>query len=910
MPIVSQSSSLLNLLESINGVQLLQLLNNMLKPPDRGQTVISKNEMKSHEIIKNPSDTGSANNQDNQRNSQMNPNPARSPSKNFPMQEETNNSNTKLQGPSDPSRQELQTKTLQTTGSNATAKTGYEGSDKHKVLLTSGTKKPLPSKRPSTNEVNHPQGFNGKINSGVMGFQALHTNNNAGMYNLGQQYTNPLSMLAAGMGSSNGGKIDSVQSSPNTNAKAPQAVETHGFDPNRLMSSWASTNNFNPGKYNVGQNYISTDEWTKYANQPTGYTGLMQHITQKTMGSISKEESQEKHTENKFPQEHFQTQGSAQNAFQSSALTAKMNFAPNNMILPVSNPQTPKIHVKFSFDPDRLNSFTGSFRPGQFAPFPASNAGEADFPDFDANVINHHLSGFPNEMSSKQNQQHQTLKKTEYQKSLSTPKFRLRANEFENVHKGFSPDFSLGSIVQSLKKMPHVGDARRAKLENRGDHRAVKSRILALKRDQNVSVTSTSRSNLTVQTTTPSASTTTDKTIEATSSPDTSKTTTLVDIGRFNPNKVNRPIMYNPGMSPGMSVGSFQNFQYTPQQHKVNSTSTGQTFQFTGVGFNPSEVNNAKMNFDVNSQLGIPGGSTSLNGQTFGSGYDPIKTNILAIQNPFATNNQSQGPSFTAGKVSGFGSAFIGSFNPNSVNQGMMKDLLSSQAKSNNSGNYFGIGMTGFDTSGYGGNFDPSSVNNAVFNPNEVNKIKMHFDPSEMLDKNPGYDTDKALAYKFNPNNINNMQANFQPLFLQNNNGHESKNSTNDSKLYNGANFVPGLLGGGSKNEIPIFNPATVNNAHMNFSPIGVNNLPNMPNNNNNKTSNTTDSSDESYTFFNPNDIMSSSLNNHPTGIINSGDTSKKGSQSENAFTPGLLATGGEILESDRKERKTYRKRT
>ncbi|XP_062619608.1 GATA zinc finger domain-containing protein 14-like [Saccostrea cucullata] len=861
----------------------------MIKSPNGEQTVLTNNEMKPHEMNKNPSDAGSANNQEIHRYSSISPSTTRIPSKNI------------SRIPSDASRQDLQIKNMQTTGSGATTNGGDESTDEHKLLHSSGTHKPLSSIPSGTNEVNLPQGFTGGINSGVMGVQALNTNNNAGMYNLAQQYTNPMSMLAAGMGSTGGGgSLDNVESSPNTvDNEAPQVGKTPGFDPNRLMSSWASTNNFNPGEYNVGQNFISTDEWTKYANQPTGYTGLMQHITQNTMGSNSKKENQEKHTENKFPQEHFQTQGSSLDTYQNSALTAKMNFAPNNMIMPVSNPQMPKLPIKFNFDPDSLNSFTGSFRPGQFAPVPAANVGETDF---GTNVIKHHLSGFPDKMLSKHNQQLQNLKKTEYQKSPEIPKFKPSKNAFENVHMGFSPDFFVGPIYQSSKKIPHVSDAQRAKLENRSDHKSVKSKLLVLKRDQNVvSTTSTSRSNLTVQTTTPSASTTTDKTI---TTPDTSKTTSLVDIGGFNPDEVNRPVMYNPGMSPGMSVESFQNFQYSPQHHRVNSTSTGQTFQFTGMGFYPSEVNNAKMNFDVNSQLGIPGGSSSVSGQTFGGGYDPIKTNILAIQNPFSTNNQTQGPSFTAGKVSGFGSAFIGSFNPNSVNEGMMKDLLNSQANSNSSGNYFGMGMTGFDTSGYGGNFDPSSVNNAVFNPNEVNNIKMHFDPSEMLDKNPGYDTDKALAYKFNPNNINNMQANFQPLFLQNNNVHEPTNSTHDPKTnpYNGANFVPGLLGGGSKNEIPIFNPATVNNAHMNFSPIGVNNLPDMPKNNS-KTSNTTNSSDESYSFFNPNDMISN-MNNHPAGIMNSVETPNKESRSENAFVPGLLAGGEGIPESDKIERK------
>lgn len=77
--------------------------------------------------------------------------------------------------------------------------------------------------------------------------------------------------------------------------------------------------------------------------------------------------------------------------------------------------------------------------------------------------------------------------------------------------------------------------------------------------------------------------------------------------------------MYNPGTLPGMNMGSFQ-YNSQKQQQQINPNSTESKYAY--LGFNPSQVNNAKMSFDINSQLGIDGKSQSFGGQAFTGGYD------------------------------------------------------------------------------------------------------------------------------------------------------------------------------------------------------------------------------------------------------------------------------------------------
>jgi hypothetical protein len=888
-------------------MQLLQLLSKALRPQKPVQTV-SNNKITASELTNiRPSYDATRNKQESHPVPSQKSDLSRiAPSMGTtsrPMQKE-NNSNVKLHGLPDSGRQNTHMKTLKPTEGTVIAGIGYENTNGNKVLQTPGTNKPNPSKPPSTNEVDFNHGTE-QTNAGVMGAQALHTGNNMGMYNSAQLYTNPLSMLAAGMGSTGDGSMGNTASMINSGIQAPYTKETPGFDPNRLMSSWTNTNVFNPEKYNVGQNFISTDEWTSYANQPTGYNGLMSTLNQKPKESDKKNDQTIMSNQNgvNTPIKPSQSHGSIQGMVQGSALTAKMNFVPNNMILPMSNPQMPKMNIKFTFDPDSLNSFKGTFHPGQFAPLSASNANEAHSPKFDADAVNQHLLGYAKDVPSRQKHPIHAGKDANHQMNFAAiPKYN--ADSFNTASMNFSPDRFLGPLSQYFNKGPRHG-TNKGPVGKSPSKSSIAKRDLQndIKEDENASLRNISTHNVTVPQTT-GASSTTDRTTGFTTTPDVQTTTSLESIGGFNPDEANRPIMYNPGMSPGMSFGSFQNFQYNSQQQSVESNSTGGQMGFTNIGFNPSEVNNAKMSFDVNTQLGIGGGSSNFNGQAFSGGYDPVKTNFLAIQNPFSSTNDSKG-SFTAGAVSGFQSAFVGSFNPNTVNQGMMQNLLNSQSKDNSSGsgNYFGMSMNGFDISGYGGNFDPSSVNNAVFNPNEVNKVKMHFDPSAMLERNPGYDTDKALAYKFDPSNINSMQMNFQPPYLQNNKQQGSGNKTVSfkPKLDNGANFVPGLLGGGGNNGIPMFNPAAVNNAHMNFAPIGIDNLPTNPANIT-LGSNTTDSPKDTSTLFNPNSVNDAKMNFQPDRNVNPGSL-RKAVPLGSSFTPGLL-TGGKIMPESNKEKR------
>lgn len=876
----TDSASLLTTLQHMNGFELLELLNKALRLPNSKETdQTNHHEMKGSVL---PNIPVIAKGRGNQPFTSGSSGTVLKSQTNVPVHSSLINSNLNQQHAMDSSRQNalIPTNIKNTVhpirpNSNAGLKTSEGNTESNKMPLQSEGNRPIRPKETTTETDFH------QNNSGAVGSQVIDSVNNPNNYNSAQLYTNPMAMLTAGMGTSGGKAMGNDQSIFPDGNKDSNTAEIPGFDPNRLMSSWTNTHGFNPEKYNVGQNFISAEEWTRYANQPTGYTGLMHKLSQGPRNSFNPS-TQPRPSNHSIPG-NSKTDSSS-NFIPHSALYAKMNFIPNNMIL--SNSQAPNMNVKFDFDPDRLNSFQGTFHPGQFASASRSNTDEAHVPTFDADAVNQLLMGLPEDGPSMQNQQLD-------QKTGKKPVLNYDVNPFNKASMSFSPDLFLSPMSQLLKNKrlsPNLAQSRRSIQD---------WKKMEINDDQNGST-----STVLVQTGTTPVPTTRLET-KPTQPPVTPKTTQNTGYAGFDPDEINKPIMYNPDSLPGINMGSFQTYPYNSQNQHGNINSTENKYTFTVGGFNPSQFNHAKMSFDVNSQLGIGGGSNSFTGQSFSGGYDPIKTNIMAIQNPFAVKNDSHSQSFTAGAVSGYESAFIGSFNPNSVNQGMMQTLLSSKNENESStgGNYFGMG--GFDMSGFGGNFDPSTVNNAVFNPNEVNKVQMHFNPSEMLDKNPGYDTDKALGYKFDPNHINNMQMHFQPTFLQNNNGVASNNDTNSvkPKSQSGSEFVPGLLGGGNKNGIPMFNPDSVNNAHMNFDPIGVNSQGHNPMNNT-QTSNTTATPNEMSTLFNPDNVNNAKMNFNPDGIL-SPQISQKVVRFGSSFTPGRLSGGGELPENSNKQEET-----
>lgn len=889
------SATLLTMLKHMNGVELLELLNMALALPRSEENVFKNQDGKTSTIPRKHVFSQLEEKQESQSTTLLDAGSTRNHMKTQPTvtrlkqdNVEPNNSNLNENHATDTSRQNSHLNTMQSIDTNIDtgSQNGY-GINKagNKISLTNEAKGPLPAKQTHSEEVKFQQN-NGNFNPSATGSHTVNSGDAMNMYNSAQLNTNPMSMLSAGMGSSGSGSIGKTQYIlPNEN-QISNTAEVSGFDPNRLMRSWTSTNGFNPAKYNVGQNFISADEWTRYANRQTGYTGIMQKLSQAPTRNQNPSNLQ---TSSLLDQKNSQSssQTSSPNAIQNSALSAKMNFIPNSMILP--NSKLSNMNLKLSFDPDRLNILQGTFHPGQFASVSNSNLGNSKQPQFDANAVNQQLMGLSDSGDHSMQNQPQAIqgaKKSGFQTPFNTA--------FNTGAMGFSHDLFLSPLSQYSKTHSQNSADTSTVAHNTKQRRSFYDFIeLEANGDQNGSTSNVSANNVTAHTTIGPTATSTDQSMQT-----TTPSEKVGSYSGFDPDEINKPIMYNPGTLPGMSMGSFQYNSQQQQQSNANSTEN----KYAYLGFNPSQVNNAKMSFDINSQLGIDGKSQSFGGQAFTGGYDPMKTNIMAIQNPFAKNNDNSSQSFTAGTVSGYESAFVGNFNPNSINQGMMQTMINSknENKTAGAGGYFGMGM-GFDMSGYSGSFDPSSVNNAVFNPNEVNKVQMHFNPSEMLEKNPGYDADTALAYKFNPNHINNMQMHFQPSFLQNNNGAPSSvaaNVTNSSTAIAGSGFVPGLLGGGNKNEIPIFNPDSVNNAHMHLAPIGVNNQA-VTQTNNNQTSNTTAAPTEASTLFNPNNVNNAKMSLNPGGIVQS-DSPQKTDRFKAASTSGLLEGVRVLLENSK----------
>ena len=314
---------------------------------------------------------------------------------------------------------------------------------------------------------------------------------------------------------------------------------------------------------------------------------------------------------------------------------------------------------------------------------------------------------------------------------------------------------------------------------------------------------------------------------------------------------------FQPGMTPFIQGEVTDQNSDKTNDKEINSNSGSNSYGYGSMGmFDPSKVNNAKMTFDIDSHMGFYTG----NGNS-GSMYDPVKTGQESIQSPFMSNGTtseaySYGSQFLATNGMNLvdNSAFVGQFDPNGVNQQafVTNDLDVNSPQNRTDGTSMFLGMNGFGgdlgslgmgnlgggsgESAFIGDFDPSSVNNVVFNPDKVNSVHMNFDPKEMLSKNPGYDSSLSTSFKFNPNKVNDVHMNFLPAFVQNGNQIDSSGENNQSTA-NTITFTPGEMSPG--NDQSSFNPSNVNSAMTNANPLSsmLNNIPGTDTNSNKQNS-------------------------------------------------------------------------
>ncbi|XP_021341921.1 uncharacterized protein LOC110442573 [Mizuhopecten yessoensis] len=294
----------------------------------------------------------------------------------------------------------------------------------------------------------------------------------------------------------------------------------------------------------------------------------------------------------------------------------------------------------------------------------------------------------------------------------------------------------------------------------------------------------------------------------------------------YNPNQVNQMGKFQSGLSPMMSAltGGIGGTGNTGSQ-AGSQPSYDMSGSMTAM-FNPAEVNKAKMSFDIYKQMGF-------NENSGNAMFDPMKVNVLATQksnqSTEATNENNGGFLSTGGMSMMDNSAFTGNFDPNQVNQVSITAMQDNKQQNNSSNTsnmdymsaFLGMGSLGSTGgSAFGGSFNPSEVNTAAFNPNDVNNVKMNFDPSNMLDRNPGYDLDKATQTNFDPTKINDVHMNFEPPFIPvDKNKNDNSTTTSSFSQYN-SEFTPGQLFPNGK--AMVFNPTSVNQAKMHFSAVDM----------------------------------------------------------------------------------------
>lgn len=353
----------------------------------------------------------------------------------------------------------------------------------------------------------------------------------------------------------------------------------------------------------------------------------------------------------------------------------------------------------------------------------------------------------------------------------------------------------------------------------------------------------------------------------------------------FNPDSVNT-VNFNSGGLNMMQNGFSNGFANSGTLNKNDSNQAG-FGMFGGGAFNPSTVNQASMNFDLKQQMGFPSGSNGSPGAGMFSGvYDPMKTNFESVQSPFVLNSSNNsGSSGFFSAITNSLSPFSGSFDPNKVNKESIEKGFGLGIKTGNgSSNFFSggdsfmkqfLGMGsggGVDNSAFIGHFDQTSVNNAVFNPNTVNNVHMNFDPSEMLEKNPGYDKTKAEKYTFDANKINNLKLNSVPPFLSQyidpnklKSDGKNGNKTDAKDAKSKSEFVPGLLTGGV-NYGSSFNPNTANNnVVMHFSPID---MTNSVSNGNGTSNQSVSTSNGNGITFDPVAVNNGQMNFNPSSMM------------------------------------------
>ena len=311
----------------------------------------------------------------------------------------------------------------------------------------------------------------------------------------------------------------------------------------------------------------------------------------------------------------------------------------------------------------------------------------------------------------------------------------------------------------------------------------------------------------------------------------------LLGLPRDNPNSTNSGLGL--GTSSGGSVMNADNTFPASTNMNFNNM-LGNT---TSHGFAMSGFENAfgVGGFDASAANSGTSGSSASFGMSFGgNGFDPNAVNtpgfgipstqsgVTNASNSGMNQNSFGGTGYPSIHGGGYGT---GMYNANLINQQLIQNPYAGTAPNvtgNSMASLLGVSPGGQAPassyqSAFISAFDPSSVNQAVYDPNKFNTAHMNFDPLEMLSKNPGMDENVLQSASFDPNKANDQytQINFSPMgMLDNSIGRNSSvfqgAATFDPASAGQASFIPSQMG------MPVANGSSVHTSknQPSFDPV------------------------------------------------------------------------------------------
>ena len=299
----------------------------------------------------------------------------------------------------------------------------------------------------------------------------------------------------------------------------------------------------------------------------------------------------------------------------------------------------------------------------------------------------------------------------------------------------------------------------------------------------------------------------------------------LLGLPRDNPNSTNSGLGLGTS-SGGSAMNAGNTFPASTNMNFNNmlGNTTSHRFAMSGFenafgvgGFDPSAANSGTSGSSAGFGMSFGGNGFDPNAvNTPGFGIPSAQSGVANASNSGMNQNNFGGNGYPSMNGGGYGT---GMYNANLINQQLIQNPYAETAPNvtgNSMASLLGVspgGQTPASSyqSAFISAFDPSSVNQAVYDPNKFNTAHMNFDPLEMLSKNPGMDENVLQSASFDPNKANDQysQINFSPMAMLGNSLGRNSSVVQGAATYNPASagqasFIPSQIG------MPVANGSSV----------------------------------------------------------------------------------------------------